>query len=72
MQLNTDFAPAEPFMEPFAEKPTDNLPGLYEEQLHELFTFGFNGNILTAHISKGIFDMYRKRGKLEKQWLEDL
>ena len=59
-------------MEPFAEKPTDNLPGLYEEQLHELLTLGFNSNILTAHIGKGIFDRYRKREKLGKQRLEDL
>ena len=51
--------------ESFKRKP-------YEEQLHDLFTSGFNSNILTAHNGKGIFDMYRKREKLEKQRLEDL
>ena len=44
----------------------------YKEQLHELFTLSFNSDILIAHIGKGIFDMYRKREKLEKQRLEQL
>ena len=51
--------------ESFKRKP-------YKEQLHELFRLGFMSNILTAHIGKGIFDMYRKSEKLEKQRLEDL
>ena len=33
--------------ESFKRKP-------YEKQLHELFTLGFNDNILTVHIGKGI------------------
>ena len=51
--------------ESFKRKP-------HKEQLHELFTLSFNNDILTAHIGKGIFDMYRKREKSEKQRLGDL
>ena len=44
----------------------------YKEQLHELFTSGFNSHILTAHIGKGIFDMYRKKEGLEKATARNL
>ena len=54
--------------EPFQRKP-------YEKQLHELFfASGFNGSFFTVHIGhgKGIFDMYRKTEKLERQSLKHL